>query len=528
MKARWPLERKFMFLVCILVTMIMLMVVIVYIYFERKQTRELLGEQALTTAIAVSEMPFVKEVILQNENATMIQPLIERIRKQSGAEFIVISDADEVRYTHPDKEKIGQKMIGGDNERALIEGENYISFAKGSLGMSVRGKSPIYDENNQIIGVVSVGFMLSYVDSLFEQGLAAFSIWLAFIFISGVAGSFMLAKSIRKDTFGLEPYQIARLYKERGAILEALNEGLIATDQKGNVTLINHSGKKILGIRENIIGQPVQKVLRDSEISHVLANQLATGHYETIYDKKPLIVHYKIIGEKDSYAGKLASFQEKSGVQELVNTLSEVQQYSQDLRAQTHEYTNKLYAISGWLQLGYSEKAKQFIHEEIGQQKIYERVLFERITDSTIQAVLIGKLSKASEKKIDFIIDEDSFIQMTWPIKMTATLVTILGNIIDNAFDAVAEEAEPLVDLFLTDIGDELVIELGDNGCGIEKADINMIFNEGYTTKAGRHRGFGLALVKAALGELNGTIHLSKNQPYGTVIHIHIPKTGAT
>ncbi|MCG3056120.1 histidine kinase, partial [Escherichia coli] len=107
--------------------------------------------------------------------------------KQSGAEFIVIGDADEVRYTHPDKEKIGQKMIGGDNERALIEGENYISFAKGSLGMSVRGKSPIYDENNQIIGVVSVGFMLSYVDSLFEQGLAAFSIWLAFIFISGVA-----------------------------------------------------------------------------------------------------------------------------------------------------------------------------------------------------------------------------------------------------------------------------------------------------------------------------------------------------
>jgi len=527
-KARWPLERKFMFLISILVTMIMLMVTIVYVYFERKQTRELMGEKALTTAIAVSEMPLVKEVILQNENAIIIQPLIERIRKQSGAEFIVVGDADEVRYTHPHKEKVGQKMIGGDNERALIEGENYISFAKGSLGMSVRGKSPIYDENNRIIGVVSVGFMLSYVDSLFGQGLAAFSIWLAFIFISGVVGSFMLARSIRRDTFGLEPYQIARLYKEREAILEALNEGLIATDQKGNVTLINHSGKKILGIRENIIGQPIRKALRNSEISNVLANQLAVGHYETIYHKKPLLVHYKMIGDKDSYAGKVASFQEKSDVQELLNTLSEVQQYSQDLRAQTHEYTNKLYAISGWLQLGHGEKAKRFIHEEIGQQKIYERVLFERVNDSTIQAVLIGKLSKASEKKIDFVIDEDSMVHKTWPTKMTAPLVTILGNIIDNAFDAVAEQTEPLVDLFLTDVDGELIIELGDNGSGIKNKDLNLVFNEGYTTKAGGHRGFGLALVKAALDELNGTIYLSKNQPHGTVVHIHIPKTGAT
>lgn len=524
MKARWPLERKFMLLVCILVTLIMALVTIVFVYFERQQARELIGQQALTTAIAVSEIPEVKRVLAANGSAEEIQSLIERIRKQSGAEFIVIGDREEIRYTHPNPEKIGQTMVGGDNDAALVYGDSYISLGEGSLGTSVRGKTPIYDENEEIIGVVSVGFMVGYIDSLFQQGLIGFLLWLFFIFIIGVAGSYVLAKSIRRDTFGLEPYQIARIYQERGAILESIKEGLIATDQNGKVTLMNHSAKEILEVSPDVIGKPIKDVLPWSEIAQVLATEQAIGNYETIYQNKLLLVHYETINEGGRYAGKVASFQDRSGMQELIHTLSEVQQYSHDLRAQTHEYTNKLYAISGWLQLGNIDKAKQFIHEEIGQQQAYEQVLFEQIADSTIQAVLIGKLSKASEKKINFSINKDSFINYEWPADMTAPLVTVIGNVIDNAFDAVACKKKPDVDIFLMDAADDLIIEVADNGIGISSDDLHLIFEQGFTTKEGENRGFGLALVQAALTELGGTAEISENQPKGTVINLYIPK----
>ncbi|CAG9622767.1 ATP-binding protein [Sutcliffiella rhizosphaerae] len=524
MKARWPLERKFMFLVCILISMIMCMVTGVYIYFEQKQARELVGQQALTTAIAVSEIPEVRRILATNESAAELQPFIERIREQSGAEFIVIGDREEIRYTHPQPEKIGQTMVGGDNEDALIHGKSYVSLAEGSLGSSVRGKTPIFDENGEIVGVVSVGFMITYVDSYFMQGLIGVLMWLSFIFIIGVFGSFMLAKSIRKDTFGLEPHQIGRMYKERGAILESINEGLIATDQDGNVTLVNQSAKEILGIGLDGLGKPIKEILPQSEIAHVLSSKQVTGSYETIFKKKHLIVNYETIDDGGSYAGKVASFKDRSGLQELINTLSEVQQYSQGLRAQTHEYTNKLYAISGWIQLGHTEKAKQFIHEEIGQQRSFENLLFEQISDPTIQAVLIGKLSKASEKKISFSINEESVINFEWPKTATAPLVTVIGNVIDNAFDAVLGKPNPEVDIFLTDVADDLIIEVADNGSGISPTDLEQIYEQGFTTKEGKQRGFGLALVQAALVELGGSIEITENQSSGTVVNLYIPK----
>ncbi|KGA97532.1 histidine kinase [Alkalihalobacillus alcalophilus ATCC 27647 = CGMCC 1.3604] len=524
MNQHWSLERKFMILICILIAIIMFMVTAVYIYIEREQAHELIGHQALTTAVVVSEIPEVKQVLTIGSNPEEIQPLIENIRVQSGAEFIVIGDVEGIRYTHPEPDKVGQAMVGGDNEGALVYGDSYISLAEGSLGASVRGKTPIYDEYEQIIGVVSVGFMISYVDSIFRQGLMGFVLWLVLIFMVGLVGSILLAKSIRRDTFGLEPYQIARIYKEKGAILESIKEGVIATDQKGCITVLNQSAKEILAISSEAVGQPIKEVMSESEIAHVLASEKATGQYETFYGEKQLLVRYQTIDDDGIYAGKVASFQDRLGIQEIINTLSEVQQYSQDLRAQTHEYTNKLYAISGWLQLGHTKKALSFIHQEIGQQKEYEQVLFEQIQDPTIQAILIGKLSKASEKKITFLLNEESMLNYTWPVETTAAMVTIIGNVLDNAFDAVSEVVEPKVEIFLTDIGHDLIIEVADNGAGITLENIDKVLEQGFTTKEGSHRGFGLALVQAALKDLKGSIEITKNEPKGTIVNLYIPK----
>ncbi len=528
MENRWPLERKIMVLVCTLITIIMLMVTVVYMYFERKQAQDIVGQQALTTALTVSEIPVVKQVLAENASASDMQRVVETIREKSGAEFIVIGDVDGIRYTHPTKEKIGKAMVGGDNEEALINGKSYVSMAEGSIGESVRGKTPIVNESGEIIGVVSVGFLLTEIDSTYQEGLIGILLWLLFIFIIGVGGSLMLTRNIRKDTFGLEPYQIARIYKERGAVLEAISEGVMATDQDGRVTLVNQSAKEILGIEENAIGHPIQNILPGSTIASVMEREAAEGQYETVYGGQQLVVRYKRVDDEGRYGGKVASFQRRSEIQELISTLSEVQQYSHDLRAQTHEYTNKLYAISGWLQLGKIKKAMAFIHEETGQQKAYERVLFEQIHDPTIQAVLIGKLSKASEKKITFALDETSAIQYEWPQEAASPLVTIIGNIIDNAFEAVAGQTNPRVQVYTTDIADDLILEVSDNGKGIPPEMMERIHEQGFTTKEGSDRGFGMSLVHASLRELGGSLEIASDEQEGTVVTVYIPKGGST
>ncbi|WP_078394259.1 ATP-binding protein [Shouchella patagoniensis] len=518
------LEKKFMIYITCLITLIMLLVTAVYLYLEREQARQLIGEQALTTALAISEIPDVKKALTQGGNVAEVRLLTERIRESSGAEYIVIGDAEGVRLTHPDPLEIGRPMVGGDNDEALLYGNSYISLADGSLGTSVRGKTPVFNEEDEVVGVVSVGFMIDYINSIFQQGFFAFLIWLSLIFLLGLIGSRVLARSIRNDTFGLEPYQIARLYKERQAVLESVKEGLIATDQHGMVTLVNQSAKEMLFLDDEVIGKPVEVALPKSEMADVLKDQERTGPHEAIFQDKRLIIHYQTIEEGGVYGGKVASFQNRSELNELINALSEMQQYSQDLRAQTHEYTNKLYAISGWLQLGYTQKAIEFIHQETGSQNRDGKVLFDQIKDPTIQAVLVGKRSKASEKKIDFHVDLESSVTSIWSQSATGPLVTIIGNIIDNAFEAVIAVSKPYVSLFMTDVGNELIIEIADNGHGIDERIADRIFEQGFSTKADDKRGFGLALTIAALKELNGSLEIEGNIPQGTIVSLYIPK----
>lgn len=524
LKKNRSLEKKFMFYLTGLITLLMIFVTITYVYLEREQARKLIGDQALATALAVAEIPDVKRALEFEQNLEGMRELTERIRESFGAEYIVVGDEEGIRIAHPDETEIGHPMVGGDNEGALIYGESYISLADGSLGTAVRGKTAVFNDEGAIIGVVSVGFMIEYIDSVFQQGFIVFIIWISLIFLFGLIASRLLARNIRRDTFGLEPYQIARLYKERQAIIESVKEGLLATDQNGIITLMNQSAKEMLMIKEDIIGKPINQALPNSEMADVLGSQAGTGSLETTYRNKRFIIHYHIIKENGIYGGKVASFQYRSEMNELINALSEMQQYSRDLRAQTHEHTNKMYAISGWLQLGLKQKAVDFIHQETGTQQRDDSLLFEQIKDPTIQAILIGKRSKASEKKIEFQVDAESTVEWIWPQSVAASLVTIIGNIVDNAFDAVISVEQPRVDLFMTDVADELIIEVADNGPGIDQSIMSRLFEQGVSTKNGGDRGYGLALVQAALTEVDGSVEVEANTPQGTIVSLYIPK----
>lgn len=503
---------------------IILIFAIISIVIEYRQVEKQMGNQALQLAIAVSSMPSVIAAFEEQDPSQTLQPIMNNIRKQTGAEFIVIGDTDGVRYAHPDSEKIGLHMVGGDNTKAL-QGQFYISKAQGSLGKSIRGKGPIRNEDGKVLGVVSVGYLMSdlkekVIERWEEIGVIAFG-----VVVIGVFASYLLARNIRKTTLGLEPHEVTSLYLERNAILYSIKEGIVSVDKNGSITMINQSAKNLLNVKEDVVHKKLETILPNTEVSKVLMTGIAERDHEITLRNKSIILNQTPIIENEQVIGAVSTFRDKTEINKMLETLSEVRRYSEDLRAQTHEFSNKLYVLSGLLQLGKYDEAIEMIQAESSAHEIQNKIIFEQIQDPKIQALLLGKLGKASEKKIQFIIDDNCSINQLPSHISFADITSIIGNLIDNAFDAIEGKKDGKVTFFAIDVGDDLIIEVDDNGHGISEHVTDKIFETGYSTKEGNNRGYGLAIVKQVVKNLNGSIEVQSRNEDGTVISIYLPKT---
>ncbi len=494
---------------------------------ESRQVEEQKGRLALEMSKTVASMPTIVQAFQQKDPAKTIAPLAEKIRKQTGAEFIVVGNTKGIRYSHPLKNHIGKKMVGGDNERAILKGESYISKADGSLGPSLRGKTPIYDDSGKIIGVVSVGYMLHDINQQMNHRMMKVGIVALIALLFAVFGSTLLARDIRKDTMGLEPFEIAALYKEKRAILHAVKEGIIAIDPDGFITTMNQPAKKLLHIHGSVRHTKVDEWIPASIFYDVLHSKRPKMDQEIVWKKQNLIVNSTpILNDRGEVAGVVASFRDRSEIERMINTLSEVRKYSEDLRAQSHEYTNKLHVISGLLQLGAYDEVVMFIQEETKNLQSQQKRVFENIKDAKVQAILLGKLGKASEKKIVFDIDPNSSLQPLPNQISLSQLIIIIGNLLDNAFEAVSQSEAPAVLFFATDIGEDIIFEITDIGIGMDEKMINQLFKRGFTTKNGEgQRGFGLANVSQAVHELGGFIEVHSKVGKGATFTIYLPKT---
>lgn len=523
---KFSLQTKILVLVLSLVFLIIITLTATFSYFEAKEIEEQKGETALKISKTISFMPEIINAIEKNDPAEVIQPIAERIREQIDAEFIVVGNEDGIRYSHPEPERIGEEMVGGDNYRALTEGEYYISRADGSLGPSLRGKSPIVDENNEIIGIVSVGFLIKDIKEQMLQDVISVTWKSIIVFVIAIVGSIMLARNIRKDTMGLEPYQIAKLYTERDAILQSIKEGILSYDESGRITMMNHTAEKLLNVHGDFKHLKIEALLPSAPLYHVFKTEKPQMDQEVSLENKTLIVNQTPIFHNNEVREVVASFRDKTEFEQMVNTISEVQRYSEDLRAQTHEYTNKLYVLSSLLQLGEYDEAVHMIQNETTNFALKNRVLVNQIEDTKVQAVILGKMGKASEKKIEFDIDTNSSLK-TLPSHIQLTqLIVIIGNLVDNAFEAVINNKNNrTVTFFATDLGKDIIFEVHDNGTGINDENKALLFRRGYTEKeSNEQRGFGLANVNESVTQLGGMVEVQSEIGEGSVFTIYLPK----
>ncbi|MGM1031171.1 MAG: ATP-binding protein [Bacillota bacterium] len=522
------LHTKLMLGICTLIILMGGIFEVIFINILENNLKKETGEKALSVAQTISLLPEIKQAFGTDHPSVIIQPIAERIRRQIDAEFIVIGDENETRLSHPNPDLIGKKMVGGDNA-GVWDGKSIITESTGTLGPSIRGKSPII-ANEKVIGVVSVGYLQDDIEKEVSSIQRKIVLIISFILIGGLLVAFFISFNIKKAILGLEPKEIAWMFQEKHAILESIHEGIIAIDVHGKITVVNETAHKILHIPKDVMlrGQKIEEVITHTHLLDVVSTARAEYDQEFMIDGEVFLAsRIPILNGQGEIIGAVASLRNKSELSNLLQELSHVKAYAEGLRAQTHEYSNRLYTLLGLIQLGSYKDAMDFISKEVDVTQGFIHFLMKEVPDPIIAGFILGKVSLASELKIDFTIDsESSFKDIPSEIDRDL-LVTIIGNLINNAFEAVRENEreEKRVSLFVTDLGKELIIEVEDNGKGMSPEVTELIFRNGFTTKSHQtNSGIGLSLVQEAIDGLGGYITFSTKEGEYTIFTVAIPK----
>lgn len=521
------LRAKINMLVLLNVLIVLTLVMIISSYIVIQMKFEEAGQRALSIAQIVSEVPIVINAFKEPNPSAIIQPYVEDLRMDTGAEFIVVGNMDLIRYSHPDPEKIGQTMVGNDDEQVL-KGRNSITQAVGTLGLSVRGKAPIYDETNKQIGVVSVGFLVKDIWNQLLVYLFAIAGIGVIGAVIGLIGAYLVSGHIKKQIFNMEPAEIAFLTQEQAAIMESIREGVLAVDINGRVTACNQEAKRILELEteQNIAGRPVISVVPQSRLLEVLAT--GTSHFDQpmIIENTLVVVNRIPVLLKGRVIGAVATFRDKMQLDQIDQRLADVRRYVEALRSQRHEFMNKLHTISGLITIQEYDMARKLIDQVNNEQQQVLEFFLARIQDPAIVGILIGKLHRAKELGIQFAVDPRSQLQDPCPHR--ELVVTILGNAVENAFEALANwkrptrEAQVLVNI--EEVEDRLVITVKDSGPGIDLVIKDRIFEDGVSTK-GEGRGFGLALLFRRIMLIGGKLSIGSDSE-GTILVASLPGYG--
>jgi two-component system CitB family sensor kinase len=504
-----------------LITIIVALTGALFMSNLRTTLHEQLGENALNVARTVARIPELVDAMSTPNPSATIQPLVEQIRMATGASFIVVGDIEGIRYSHPFPDRIGQPMVGGDNGPALSEGKEYVSFATGSLGPSIRGKVPIVDDDDRVIGVVSVGFVVPEANKIVMKHLPAVLFVLLAGFAIALPGAWLLAHSIKRATHGLEPAEIGALAQHRNAILGAIREAIIAIDPAGRVVVANDTAREMLPGLE--VGKPILEVLPNSRLPEVLQTgepefdqRMLVGDVTVVTNRIPVFIDGKV-------AGVVASFRDQSELDRLARELSDVRRYTESLRAQAHDFANTLQAVSGMLQLSQVDEAVDFIQEVTENQRELVEALPRSIGDPAVAALLLGKWARAEELHCLLAIDPTSLLEGSLP--ESSLMVRVVGNLVDNALEAVQRRpvGQRQIRVRMADEDGQVSIEVSDSGLGVPEEALGLIFREGYSTK-GEGRGIGLALVKRLVDRAGGSIGIRMASEGGALFQVLLPR----
>ena len=463
-------------------------------------------QRALVAARAVAAVPEVARAVAGEDRSGVVQRRAEAVRRATRMDFVVVTDARGIRYSHPDPAMIGRR-VSTDPSDALA-GRTVLAVETGTLGRSARAKVPLRAVDGRIVGIVSVGILEGALLKEVSGFLTAMALYLAVALGVGVVASLLLARRLKRQTFGLELDEFASLVHEREAMLHGIREGVVIVDPDGRILLVNAEGRRLIDLPEDAEGRTVDEVAGSSRLADLLAGRTSGDDVLLVHGDRVIVANRMTVHRQGRHLGAVVTLRDRTELESLVRELDSVRGLSDAMRAQAHEFSNRLHTLSGLLALGHYDEAQRFIAEVTDADANLRRALSERIADPRIAALMLAKSVVAAERGVELQLVDDA--RLDHPLVDVREGLTLLGNLIDNALDAAAtgDRRPPLVRVFLADDAGALLVRVRDTGAGVPPSERERVFEPGYSTKEGAGHGVGLSLVRELVERRGGWVEV--------------------
>jgi two-component system CitB family sensor kinase len=488
---------------------------------RRQELEHEYQERALAIAQTFAATPSIREGLLRHDTADrrLIQSLAEQVRHETGASYIVVIDRHGVRYSHPDPRLIGRRV---SEPVVALDGRNHLGVDHGNLGASANARTPLRAPDGQIIGEVSAGIPEARVSDQLLQDLPRLLLYFVCSLVIGLIASLLLTRRLKRSTFGLELEEIAALVQEREAMLHNIREGVLTVSESGHVTLINDEARRLLSVGDTAVGERVGDLVAPGRLRDLLTGAIPGEDQIVLTDEHVLVVNRMAASRDGRTLGAVVTLRDRTELEALIRELDGVAALTDALRAQQHEFSNRMHTVAGLIELGDHDAASRYALDVSRASGGLAEAIRAQVEHPEIAAMLLAKTTIAAERNVALTLSADS--RLPDDELDIAAVLTIAGNLIDNAIDAAASGASPAEVTVRLIGGDAVTIEVSDTGDGVPAHLMPMLFGDGFTTKpavADRQRGIGLALVQRLVRQSGG--HIDVESGDGTTFRVVLP-----
>ncbi|MEU0067963.1 sensor histidine kinase [Streptomyces sp. NPDC006332] len=484
-----------------------------------------LDDQAMRRALAIAQTTAAEPGIADEVRTTPptadgpVQKIAERIRKATNAEYIVVMDRRGVRWSHPTPSEIG-RTVSTDPHLALA-GKEVMEIDSGTLGRSARGKVPLRDSHGGIVGAVSVGIAYDSVRARLIHAIPGLFAYAGGALAVGALAAWLISRRVQRQTRDLAFSDISGLLAEREAMLHGIREGVVALDRAGRVRLLNDEAQRLLGIGDESVGRSPDEALGEGRTADVLAGRVSGTDLLTVRGQRVLVANRMPTDD----GGAVATLRDRTELEQLGRELDSTRGLIDALRAQDHEHANRMHTLLGLLELEMYEDAVEFVGEVVGDHRVTAEQVTEKIHDPLLAALLVGKATVAAERGVALWVTDHTRL----PDRLVDPrgLVTVVGNLVDNALDAVAGTLHARVEVELRAEGRTVILRVRDTGPGIPEEQRELIFMDGWSTKtppAHRKRGIGLSLVRRLAERQGGSATVGAAGDGGAEFTVVLPE----
>ncbi|WP_441249962.1 ATP-binding protein [Kitasatospora sp. McL0602] len=483
-------------------------------YAQKAQLDRDYEQRALAIARTAAADPQIQGAMEYGGGGDIVQTLSDRIKTDSLASYVVVIDLAGVRHSHPIPELIGKPV-----EETPPDGRSSVRIDHGATGTSANGKAPLRGPTGALVGEVSVGIAERDVLGQLRRELSTFGLYLGSALAVGLIVSYVLARRLKRTTFGLELEEIAGLLQDREAMLHGIREGVLAFDPQGRITVVNDEARRLLGLG-TALGARLDQLLPDGRLRRALDGSLTGVDLTVLTDSHCLAVNRMPVALRGRELGAVVTVRDRTELVGLLRELDSVRGLTDALRAQQHEFANRLHTLAGLLELGEHEAALEYAVELGSSEPALTESIRTLIANPLMVGLIVAKTAVAAERGVRVLLDEGS--RLGEQPGHLRRLLTIVGNLLDNAVEAAGEQG--VVRLSLVERPDAVTLRVADSGPGVPADARESIFEDGWSTRPERgtaRRGLGLALVHRLVQRHGGTVTVSEGP--GAVFTVTLP-----